>query len=240
MKLHLGSDVVLTTTDHKQKSTIRLCLTDQSLWIGDIENGDDIERKIPLCFGSFPFLWDGGITSPFDRQSSRFTCLMLNFPADTIQPANTNMRFTPIVRGSVAYHQQQNFDCPAPEGMYYDTKNDQLVFYSDTSFFSNNEYRTVELVDGVELILDASATIVGLLVNDPVQYLDTDTTSKDSRRNLFRQAIVMLDDTNIEKMEDEDKNLKQDLIALASESHGDRPLLAFFQNLLQEYYQHAD
>lgn len=236
MTIYLNKDVVFTTTNQKQNSSLRLCLIDKSLWIGNIYNGYDIENKISVSYGNFPFLWDGGTTFLFDKETSMFTCLMLNFPVNTIKPTNIDIKFTSISKGSILYNNKENFYFPSPEGMYYDSKNDKLIFYLEKSFFSYDEYNTVELVNDFELIIDKSKTIVGGILNNPLRYLDIDISSIELFRYLFNQAIIMIDDKNIEKMEERDENMRKRLIELSSNSKNNTLFFTFFQDLLKEYY----
>ena len=162
---------------------------------------------------------------------------MLNFPNSTIKPVDKIIKFALIFRGSILYNNKDNFYFSFPEVIYYDNENDKLVFYLEF-FFLHEEYNAVKLVNNFELIIDHSNFIVGGILNQALQFLDIDSNSRKIFGDLLNQAIIMMDDTNIEKMEDKDENLEIKLRDLYSRSKNNRVFFTFFQNLLNEYYQY--
>ena len=213
---------------------IFLDLLDQSLWIGDIKNGFDIEEKYSTTVGSYSFLWDDNNTLLFDKRDLMFDSLLYLFPQKVINDINLDLNSKSI--NSIELITSQNFNDKSYQCLSYDQEKDNLIFFYDIDEVKNESVDTISLVKDFDFIVNNNA-IVGSILYNSTCYLDQQNINNihDIKGILF-ECIQLLDDEAIDKMDNGDINLKQKLFHIKEKAGKDNIFSKFACNFLNEYY----
>lgn len=228
MEYYLAEGVACRVTERVfDHFPIKWDVMTHQLWYG-ISDGTALENLIEHCCGSFPFLYDACSTILFDKGNGHLKAIQVSLVEDYQVITAQQIDCHPLqTSGSLQLLQPQHFTCPEFAYPFYLVEQDRLLLLADKGLLLH--YDVIGIDRDISFLLQDNR-VLGLMVDKASEKTTVDLPPQELAELLqFYQAEV------IDKMEDQDEELKQELLRHYKRYEGCL-VQDWLANLLAVYY----